>query len=182
MFYGILAALAAVIVGLDQWTKWLTVTHIPSTNGSAVVRAIPGFFHITHIKNTGAAWSMLEGQTWLFVLVTAAFFAIVGVLIWKKVLQKKFELVCLAMIAGGALGNLIDRVVSGAVTDMIRLEFVNFPVFNVADIGVTCGFVLFVAGMILAYRRADREAAALAEGSGEPQAPGDGGGEGPGER
>ena len=85
---GILAALAAVIVGLDQWTKWLTVTHIPSTNGSAVVRAIPGFFHITHIKNTGAAWSMLEGQTWLFVLVTAAFFVIVGVLIWKKVLQK----------------------------------------------------------------------------------------------
>ena len=110
MFYGILAALAAVIVGLDQWTKWLTVTHIPSTNGSAVVKAIPGFFHITHIKNTGAAWSMLEGQTWLFVLVTVAFFAIVGVLIWKKVLQKKFELVCLAMIAGGALGNLIDRV------------------------------------------------------------------------
>lgn len=113
MFYGILAALAAVIVGLDQWTKWLTVTHIPSTNGSAVVRAIPGFFHITHIKNTGAAWSMLEGQTWLFMLVTAVFFVILGVLIWKKVLQKKFELVCLAMIAGGALGNLIDRVVSG---------------------------------------------------------------------
>ena len=112
MFYGILAALAAMIVGLDQWTKWLTVTHIPSTNGSAVVKAIPGFFHITHIKNTGAAWSMLEGQTWLFVLVTAVFFVILGVLIWKKVLQKRFELVCLAMIAGGALGNLIDRVVS----------------------------------------------------------------------
>ena len=146
MFYGILAALAAVIVGLDQWTKWLTVTHIPSTNGSAVVKAIPGFFHITHIKNTGAAWSMLEGQTWLFVLVTAAFFAIVGVLIWKKVLQKRFELVCLAMIAGGALGNLIDRVVSGAVTDMIRLEFVNFPVFNVADCFITCGcLALFVS-------------------------------------
>ena len=127
MFYGILAALAAVIVGLDQWTKWLTVTHIPSTNGSAVVRAIPGFFHITHIKNTGAAWSMLEGQTWM-----------------KKVLQKKFELVCLAMIAGGALGNLIDRVVSGAVTDMIRLEFVNFPVFNVADCFVTTGCALLI--------------------------------------
>ena len=144
MFYGILAALAAVIVGLDQWTKWLTVTHIPSTNGSAVVKAIPGFFHITHIKNTGAAWSMLEGQTWLFVLVTAVFFVIVGVLIWKKVLQKKFELVCLAMIAGGALGNLIDRIVSGAVTDMIRLEFVNFPVFNVADCFVTTGCALLI--------------------------------------
>ena len=123
MFYVIRAALAAVIVGLDQWTKWLTVTHIPSTNGSAVVKAIPGFFHITHIKNTGAAWSMLEGQTWLFVLVTAVFFA---------------------MIAGGALGNLIDRVVSGAVTDMIRLEFVNFPVFNVADCFVTTGCALLI--------------------------------------
>ena len=70
----------------------------------------------------------------------------------------------------------------GYVVDFIEPVFIDFPVFNVADIGVTCGFVLFVAGMILAYRRADREAAALAEGSGEPQAPGDGGGEGPGER
>ncbi len=65
--------------------------HSGSTNGLAVVRAIPGFFHITHIKNTGAA-GRCSGQTCLFVLVTAAFFAIVGVLIWKKVLQKRFEL------------------------------------------------------------------------------------------
>lgn len=153
MFYGILAALAAVIVGLDQWTKWLTVTHIPSTNGSAVVKAIPGFFHITHIKNTGAAWSMLEGQTWLFVLVTAVFFAIVGVLIWKKVLQKKFELVCLAMIAGGALGNLIDRLRLGYVVDMFEFEFVRFPVFNVADIFLTCGAVLLCVYIIFFYSR-----------------------------
>ena len=79
-------------------------------------------------------------------------------------------------------GNAFDRFTLGYVVDFIEPVFIDFPVFNVADIGVTCGFVLFVAGMILAYRRADREAAALAEGSGEPQAPGDGGGEGPGER
>ena len=157
MFYGILAAFAAVIVGLDQWTKWLTVTHIPSTNGSAVVRAIPGFFHITHIKNTGAAWSMLEGQTWLFVLVTAAFFAIVGVLIWKKVLQKKFELVCLAMIAGGALGNLIDRVRLGYVVDMLDTMFMDFPVFNVADVFVVCGTVCALIYYLAFYSKSDEK-------------------------
>ena len=157
MFYGILAALAAVIVGLDQWTKWLTVTHIPSTNGSAVVRAIPGFFHITHIKNTGAAWSMLEGQTWLFVLVTAAFFAIVGVLIWKKVLQKKFELVCLAMIAGGALGNLIDRVRLGYVVDMLDTMFMDFPVFNVADVFVVCGTICALIYYLAFYGKYDEK-------------------------
>lgn len=94
-----------------------------------------------------------RGQTWLFVLVTAVFFVILGVLIWKKVLQKKFELVCLAMIAGGALGNLIDRVVSGAVTDMIRLEFVNFPVFNVADCFVTTGCALLIVYVLFSTGR-----------------------------
>ena len=71
----------------------------------------------------------------------------------EKVLQKKFELVCLAMIAGGALGNLIDRVVSGAVTDMIRLEFVNFPVFNVADCFVTTGCALLIVYVLFSTGR-----------------------------
>lgn len=76
--------------------------------------------------------------------MTLIFFAAVGWLIWKKYLSKKFELVCLAMIAGGAIGNLIDRIATGAVTDMIRLEFINFPVFNVADCFVTTGCILLI--------------------------------------
>ena len=138
MWYAILLAGA---IGLDQLLKWWVTSHLEVGQSAPL---LPGVVQLTRLHNTGAAWSMLEGQTWLFVLVTAAFFAIVGVLIWKKVLQKRFELVCLAMIAGGALGNLIDRVVSGAVTDMIRLEFVNFPVFNVADCFVTTGCALLI--------------------------------------
>ena len=114
MFYGILAALAAVIVGLDQWTKWLTVTHIPSTNGSAVVRAIPGFFHITHIKNTGAAWSMLEGQTWLFVLVTVRAF---------RIYSFSFLLAGVAILGSSFFTALNDGLTSALISFLRTLVF-----------------------------------------------------------
>lgn len=142
MLYACLAAFAAAIAGLDQWTKALRA--IETTKGSGVIEAIPGLFHITHVKNTGAAWSVLEGQTWLFILAAAAFLVVIAILIWKKLLTKKFELWCVAAIAGGAVGNLIDRIRTGAVTDMIELEFMDFPIFNVADCFVTVGCILLV--------------------------------------
>lgn len=148
MFYGLMAAFAALIVGLDQLTKWLVIKNVPlhSDLGSVL-----GIFHITHTKNTGAAWGMLEGQTWLFVLVMVLFVALIALIIWRKWVTKKFELVCLASILGGGLGNMIDRVFrNGIVTDMIEFDFVQFPVFNVADCFITLGcfalliYVLFV--------------------------------------
>ncbi|MDR0890482.1 MAG: signal peptidase II [Oscillospiraceae bacterium] len=153
MLYASLAAFVAAIVGLDQWTKWLTVRAIETTSGAAVIPAIPGVFHITHVKNTGAAWSMLEGQRWLFIAVSLLFFAAVGFMIWKKYLTKKFELWCLAAIVGGAIGNLIDRIATGAVTDMICLDFISFPVFNVADCFVTCGCVLLFVYILFFDRK-----------------------------
>ncbi len=72
----------------------------------------------------------------------------------------------MALVVAGGLGNAIDRFTLGYVVDFIEPVFIDFPVFNVADIGVTCGFVLFVVAMILAYRRADREDARW------PRAPG----------
>lgn len=152
MFYALMAAVAAAIVGLDQWTKYLTRCAIESTNGSAHIDAVRGLFHITRAENTGAAWSMLEGQTWLFILMVAVFFAVLVILIYKKIIDRKFELLCLAAVSGGAVGNLIDRLLHGSVTDMIALDFIDFPIFNVADSFITVGCIALAVYVLFFHR------------------------------
>ena len=135
MFYVLLAAVAAVIVVLDQITKALVVANIPL---DGYVEAIPGLFHLTYIRNTGAAFSMLEGQRVFFFLVTAVFLAGIIWCIVKKVFPKPYFWI-FAVIAGGAIGNLIDRAARGFVVDMFNVLFMRFAVFNVADIFVVVG-------------------------------------------
>lgn len=145
MFYALLALFAAAIVGLDQWTKWLTIQAFPEPGlAGNHAEAIPGLFHITHIKNTGSAWGMLSGHQWLFLLIMGLFLVALVVIIRKKWITNKFELFCLAGIAGGGLGNAIDRALTGQVTDMICLDFIEFPVFNVADCFITTCAVLLI--------------------------------------
>lgn len=154
MFYVLMAAIAAAIAGLDQWTKWLVRRAIESTDASAHIDAISGVFHITRVENTGAAWSILEGQTWLFILIVVIFFALIVFMIWKKMIVRKPELLCLAAISGGALGNLIDRVARGSVTDMIATDFISFPTFNVADSFITVG--CFALGIYIVFFSKDK--------------------------
>ena len=159
MFYFIMAAVAAAVVGLDQWTKWLTVQNVPLY---AEGKSILGVFSITHIENNGGAWGMLGGQMWLFLLVMVVFLALLVIAVWKKWLTKKIELLCLAAIAGGGIGNMIDRLRFGRVTDVIKLDFVEFPVFNVADCFITTGCVLLLIYILFFDRqkkKTDNEAA-----------------------
>lgn len=152
MLYVILALFSAAIVGLDQWTKYLTVAadkagNLPSTS-------FLGIFHITYAENTGGAWSMFQGQTWLFIAVLVLFIAAIVVLIWKKWLTAKLEWWCLAAILGGGIGNMIDRLSCGYVRDMICFDFVDFPIFNVADCFITVGcFVLLIYVLFFERRR-----------------------------
>ncbi|MBR4307963.1 MAG: signal peptidase II [Oscillospiraceae bacterium] len=138
MFYALLGIIVCAIVGLDQWVKWLTIQNIPKhTVGEPVL----GLFRLAHHRNTGAAWSMLEGQTWFFLAVLVVFVLVVAFMIWKKWLTKKVELLCMASILGGAFGNAIDRLFrNGEVVDMIKFNFwMDFPTFNVADIFICVG-------------------------------------------
>lgn len=143
VFYAVLVGFVALIVVLDQITKELTIRHIPIGGDGGTVLWL---FDLTHYKNTGAAWSMLEGHIWLFVVILLIFLALLVVCVVKKWVNQRFELVCLAAIAGGGIGNAIDRILYGEVTDMIKFSFWrSFPTFNVADSFITVGcFALLV--------------------------------------
>ena len=146
MTYILMALFAAGIVALDQWTKALTVAHIPLYGD---VPVLDGLFHFTHVQNPGAAFSSFLGQQWLFALIFVIFTAALLWELWKKSMGlKKIEHWCIAAIWAGGLGNMIDRVRLGYVVDMIEVEFITFPVFNVADCFITCGCVLLIAHLI----------------------------------
>ena len=147
MTYILMALMAAVIVAADQLTKWWTVANIPLHTDMA---AIPGLFHLTYEQNTGAAFSSFQGMQWLFLLIFIAF--TVGI-VWefskKRMPFTTFERWCIAAIYAGGLGNMIDRIRLGYVVDMIEVDFMVFPVFNVADCFITCGCILLIAHLVL---------------------------------
>ena len=143
LFYTLFALL---IVAADQFTKYLTVTLIP-LYGQAPF--LPGILSFTYVQNIGAAFSMFEGMQWLFVLIFVVLTAAVLYEYFKKPLPfSKFERWCIAAIYGGGLGNMIDRVRLGYVVDMLKTEFMDFPVFNVADCFITCGCIALMLSLI----------------------------------
>ncbi len=146
MTYILMAVMAVLILAADQITKLLVVANIPLQH---TVDFMPGFLSLTYVQNDGAAFSMLEGQHWLFALVFAIFAAFI---IWefpkKRLPLKTFERFCIVAVFAGGLGNMIDRLCLGYVVDMIQTEFMNFPVFNVADCFITCGCIALIAHLI----------------------------------
>ena len=141
-----LSLFAVGIVAADQITKLLVLAKIPLFGH---VDAIPGLFHLTYVQNTGAAFSSFEGMRWLFVVLFAVLTVLVFVEYFKKPMPfTTFERWCIAAIYGGGLGNIIDRVRLGYVVDMIEVDFIRFPVFNVADCFITCGCIAMIVHMI----------------------------------
>ena len=135
------------IVALDQWTKFLVVDQIPLYGH---VDAIPGLFHLTYVQNTGAALSLFEGMQWLFALIFVVFTVMILWDYFKKTMPfSPFERWMIVAVYGGGLGNMIDRLRLGYVVDMIRVDFMDFPVFNVADCFITCGCIALIASLVL---------------------------------
>ena len=137
--------LSAVIVGIDQWVKIWTVSTFELGESQSVISNI---FSLTYIRNTGAAWSLLEGKMWFFTIITVI--AVIAVLYFliKNLHESKWFTIGLSLVLAGALGNFIDRVRLGYVVDMFQTDFINFPIFNVADmslvIGVACIFIYII--------------------------------------
>ena len=142
MFYLALTLFAAAAAAADQLTKLLAKTYLM---GETLV-LIPGWLQLQYITNDGMALSMLRGGRWLFVVLTIVYFAIVIWAVAKKYIYKKPELWCIAAITGGAVGNLIDRIATGQVVDMICIPW--FSTFNVADLFITFGAVVLISYIV----------------------------------
>ncbi len=138
-----------LLVVLDQYTKHLAVLHLKDQPDIPIIKNI---FELAYVENRGAAFGMMQNQRFFFIILT---FIVVGLLLWifhKVPLKGRFlplrgTLVCLI---AGALGNLIDRTMQGFVVDFLYFKLIDFPVFNVADIYVTCS-VAVLALLILFY-------------------------------
>ena len=147
MQYLFMTIFAAVIVAADQFTKFLVLQNIPLHSH---MDFIPGLLSFTYVRNTGAAFSSFEGVQWLFVLVFVLFTAAI---VWefsgKRWPFTTFERWLITAIYAGGIGNMIDRFRFGYVVDMIQTDFMDFPVFNVADSFITCGCILLIAHLFL---------------------------------
>ena len=145
LILGIIAIV--VLVSLDQFVKYLTVTHLMLKP----IVLIENVFELTYVENKGAAWSILENQIWFFILMTVIILALIAYAFYKKMIYTKLGQISLVLICAGAIGNLIDRITHGYVIDMFSFKLINFPVFNVADICIVCGGILFVYYMMFQH-------------------------------
>lgn len=145
------AILALVLVGVDQLVKYLVLTYIPLRGH---VPFIPYLVELTYVQNTGAAFSLFNQHTWLLTLVSLVMSLVLAAALWKGFFRHPLGRVTLTLLLAGAVGNLIDRAFRGFVVDMFNFLFMNFAVFNVADICVVVGgiaaalYYLFLAGKL----------------------------------
>ncbi|MBA2878768.1 signal peptidase II [Anoxybacillus ayderensis] len=133
--------LAFVVIVIDQWTKWLVVRYMELGESIPIIENV---LYMTSHRNRGAAWGMLQGQFWLFYLITIV--VVIGIIVYIQRLQPTERLfgVALGLMLGGAIGNFIDRVFRKEVVDFVHTYIFDysFPIFNVADAALTVGVAL----------------------------------------
>ena len=159
----IYAILAAVLVAVDQIVKYLVMTNIEF---GAHVPFIPHILELTYVTNTGAAFSMLSDHTWLLALTSLIMSVLLALALWKGLFKHPLGKLTLTLLLAGAVGNLIDRALRHYVVDMFNVLFIDFAVFNVADICVVVGGI--AAGLYYLFLWDKLEASKEEPGEEEP--------------
>lgn len=136
--------LMVAVVLSDQLLKFYIQQNIPLNVSYEV---IPGVLSIGYVRNFGAAWSMWLGQRWLLSIISLVALVIFGYY-FKKLHHNWGYGLGFSLLIGGTLGNLLDRLFSGYVVDMFELDFINFPVFNIADCALTLGVIVILITML----------------------------------
>ncbi|WP_164215392.1 signal peptidase II [Virgibacillus sp. YIM 98842] len=144
--------IALIIIGIDQWTKWIIVQNMELGERIPVIE---NFFYITSHRNSGAAWGILQGQMAFFYIVTVI--VVIGIIFYMQKYAKNNRLlaVSLSLLLGGAIGNFIDRLLHQEVVDFLDFYIFgyNFPIFNVADSSLTIGVILVIIATIIEEKK-----------------------------
>ena len=142
----ILIAVIAAVIGLDQLTKWLTVVNLEEYESFPVWQDV---FHFTYVKNTGMAFGMLKDHRWVFMVFSTIAIVALIIYLFRFRPESRWMQVSMAMIIGGGIGNMIDRVFLGYVVDFIDVTLINFAVFNIADSFVCIGAGIMILCLVL---------------------------------
>lgn len=139
--------LTSIVLMLDQFIK-LIINNTMKLN--QVITVIPNFFSLYFVKNTGAAFSILENNTTFLTIITVIFILVIDNLIKKEKKFNGISIIALGLVLGGMFGNLIDRIIHHGVIDYLSFKILgySFPIFNLADIGITVGVFLLLIGML----------------------------------
>ena len=141
--------LIAVLIAADQIIKIIVDSCLDIGSVVEVIKFGDfKLFSLNHVRNSGAAWSIMQGKTWFLVGVPLVVCAFGVYYMYRQRNNSKLQLVALAMLVSGGIGNLIDRVRLHEVIDYIKFEPINFPVFNFADICVVVGAIIFAIYLI----------------------------------
>lgn len=133
--------IALLTVVLDQISKWIVLNKMDLYQSIPIIE---GWFHFTSTRNQGAAFSILQGQRWFFIVLTLFVVAFISYYLYRIHKTQKLFSFSLALILGGAIGNLIDRSRFGEVVDFIDVRIINFAVFNIADSAIVIGVILML--------------------------------------
>jgi len=163
----VFVAIAIAILAIDQIAKAVVRANLVE---GRIVRFVPGLLNLTFVQNVGAAFGLFPGRQPIFI-VTSCFVLFATAAYWRRAHPREWPVViALAMVSAGAVGNLIDRVVVGQVTDFLEFAFVRFPVFNVADMAIVCGVAVLALWLLFPVQQ-DPTPAAAEETSSEPEVP-----------
>ena len=154
MLYACFAALAALLLGLDQAFKAWVVANLPL---GETMPFLPGIMQLRTVHNYGAAWSSFSGMRWLLLGVTSCIVLAVLFVVLRGYVRHPLGLLAASLILSGGLGNIIDRFRLGYVVDMFDLTFMNYPVFNIADICIVCGCILGCVYYLWFYEKYDKK-------------------------
>lgn len=148
--------LVAVLVFVDQFTKSLAVDKLMNKEPFVI---IDGVFELRYLENKGAAFGVFQNKQWMFLIISALFLILLIYVLIKLPTTKRyyfFEAV-ICFIGAGAIGNMIDRIVNNYVVDFFYFSLIDFPIFNVADIYVTCSTVCLGIILLFVFKEEDFE-------------------------